>query len=472
VPTFVYRFTRDLRLEDHAGLAAAANFGEMLPVLIVDNALHARLARSPRRAAFFCRAVAALDASLHERGSRLIVRRGAPGRALRNLARASGAIGIAWSASYHGTGAHHDRALQSDIEEAGLRAVLVHDASAIPPEETAASYSGPGGGYRAFVPYFATWRELSPNSFEQPLLMRFVASDLQSEALPQPAEFGAHDYEIDATPAHANAALAAFLQRDGLHYDAAANVPADDRTSHLSAHLSFGTIAARTVVRAVQARAGDPFLLVEERAALRFFLRSLALRDFFLQLAWHHPWTDEAPLQDKMRDFMLSRSHRSLDAWRSGNTGHPLVDAGIRQLRTTGWMHPRVRAVAASFLCFDLGVDWRVGRDEWEKYLIEDDPALATGNWQWIAGVGADMAQYPRIYNPETQRRRFDPNGTYVQRWVNELAHRPIGTWSAQAGRAQIELPLFSGSVYARPVVDHESEARAFLARYRAHLSS
>ena len=140
-------------------------------------------------------------------------------------------------------------------------------------------------------------------------------------------------------------------------------------------------------------------------------------------------------------------------------------------MRATGWMHPRVRAVAASFLCFDLGVDWRVGRDEWEKYLVEDDPALSNGNWQWIAGVGADMAQYPRIYNPETQRRRFDPAGAYVKRWVPELANRPIGTWASDARRAQIELPLFAGHAYATPVVDHESEARAFLARYRAHIA-
>jgi len=467
--SFVYRFARDLRVDDHAGLAAAAAFGEILPTLIVDNALHARLARSPRRAAFYCRAVRALDAALRERGSRLIVRRGAPGRALRNLARAGGASGVAWSASYHGGGAHHDKHLQSDIEEAGLRAVLVHDAPAIPPEETSAAYSGTGGGYRAFVPYLATWRELEPHSFEQPLLMRFAASDLQSEALPHPAEFGAVDHEFDATPSHAQGLLRRFLEHDGLHYAMAANVPADDRTSHLSAHLTFGTISARAVVRAVLTRMQDPFLLVEERASLRFFLRSMALRDFFLQLAWYHPLTDDAPLQERMREFTFARSHPALDAWRAGTTGFPLVDAGVRQLRATGWMHPRVRAVAASFLCFDLGVDWRIGRDEWERYLIEDDPALSTGNWQWIAGIGADMAQYPRIYNPQTQRRRFDPSGAYVQRWVAELAHRPMGAWSAASAHAQIELPLFAGRTYPQPVLDHEREARAFLDRYRAH---
>ncbi len=144
---------------------------------------------------------------------------------------------------------------------------------------------------------------------------------------------------------------------------------------------------------------------------MRLFLRALAHRDFFLQLSWFHPQTRNEPLQEKMRGFTSERSHPALDAWRAGTTGYPLVDAGIRQLHATGWMHPHVRAVAASWLCFDLGVDWRVGRDEWDRWLIEDDPALATGNWQWIAGVGADMAQYPRIYNPERQRRRYDPGG-------------------------------------------------------------
>ncbi len=134
-------------------------------------------------------------------------------------------------------------------------------------------------------------------------------------------------------------------------------------------------------------------------------------------------------------------------------------------------MHPHVRAVAASFLCFDLGVNWRVGCDEWERRLIEDDPALSIGNWQWIAGVGADMAQYPRIYNPQRQRRRFDPAGAYVKRWVPELAHVPVGSWqSIKAGETQLALPLFARNGYPQPIVDHEEAARGFLKRYRAFL--
>ena len=467
---FIYRFNRDLRIDDHAGLARAAAFGDVLPVLVIDRTLEARLSRSPRRAAFFCDAVAALGIALRERGARLIVRRGAPGAVLKNIARASGATGAAWSTRYEGTTSHDDERLQSELEEAGLRAVIVHDAPAIPPEEIAAARpSGGDGGYRAFAPYFATWQERTVASFDAPMLVRFAQSELQSEPLPRPNDFGAVERAKSAV-FDPHAQLNAFLSEGAVQYAAAVNTPGDDRTSRLSAHLSFGTIAARTVVRAAQKRLEDPFLLTEERLSLRLFLRSIALRDFFLQLTYFHPETLEEPLQDRMRGFVFARAHAALDAWRGGKTGFALVDAGIRQLHETGWMHPRVRAIAASFLCFDLGVDWRVGRDEWDQWLIEDDPAIASGNWQWIAGVGADMAQYPRIYNPHKAGRRYDPHGFYVRRWIPELAHSGTFAWGTDAPDSQ--LSLFSAqSAYPRAVLDHESAARRFLEMYRKHFA-
>lgn len=470
-PVVLYRFTRDLRLDDHAGLAAAGAIGEVLPILVIDRHLESRLSRSPRRAAFFCAAVAALDNDLREQGSRLIVRRGNPGQTLKNLARACGARAVAWSASYDGVSMQSDERLQSELEEAGLRALVVHDAPAIAPEETSASRPGGGAGYRAFAPYFDVWRSLQPPSYEAPLLVRFARSELHGEPLPTANEFGANARLLDASPAHAHEILDAFLERSAVQYSVAMNVASDDRTSHLSPHLSFGTISARAVVRAAHRRLDDPFLLTEERISLRLFLRSIAMRDFFLQLGHFHPNLDDQPLQEKMRGFTFSRSHPALDAWRGGKTGYPLVDAGMRQMRETGWMHPHVRAVAASFLCFDLGVDWRIGRDEWDRWLIEDDPALAVGNWQWIAGVGADMAQYPRIYNPEKQRRRFDPNGAYCKQFISELAHASPSVLRAGAmNDDQLALPLFDAQSYPSPVVDHESAAKAFLERYRAYL--
>jgi len=466
LPRAVFAFSRDLRLGDHAGLAAAARHGDVVPVHVIDAVSTGRLRRSPRRAAYYCAAVAALDASLRARGTRLIVRRGTTGPALRALARAAGADVVSWSCGYDPKSVRRDRDVQSTLEEAGVRALPVHDAPAVPPEDSAAAHSR-GDGYRAFVPYHARWRTLVPA--DDAGSAAFAAVDIASEALPTPEEFGASVASPQcAGEDDARDRLRAFLAGPVLQYGVARNVPGDGATSHLSAALSFGTIAAREVVREACARSTDRFLLVEERTSLKLFLRSLAQRDFFLQLAWYTESLEEAPLQEKMRGFAFARTHRHLDAWRSGRTGYPLVDAGIRELRATGWMHPRVRAIAASFLCFDLGVDWRVGRDEWEQYLIEDEPALAAGNWQWIAGVGADLAAYPRIYNPLKQARRFDPAAAYVRRWIPELAGLPdaaiLDPFSER--RLQLALPLFGPQSYPAPVVDHEPTARAFLERY------
>lgn len=473
MPAVIHRFTRDLRLEDHAGLASAAAHGEVLPVLVIDRALHARISANPRRAAFYCAAVASLDAALRERGSRLIVRRGSPGQALRQIARAIGAHTVTWSASFDREGVRADQRLQSELEEAGLRALVVADAPALAPEETTAARPSAGDGYRAFVPYHEVWRDLEPASYEAPLLLSFLRSDLQSERLPEPADFNASAAIMPAGAAQAARKFETFVQETGLHYAFAVNVPADDGTSHLGADLSFGTISARTIVRRTRKRLEDPFLLTEERNSLKLFLRSIALRDFFLQLSWYNPQTDREPLQEKMRDFPFTRKHAALDAWRAGQTGYTLIDAGIRQLHQTGWMHPRVRSITASFLCFDLGVDWREGVEEWERYLIEDDPALAAGNWQWVAGVGADLAAYPRIYNPQKQARRFDPSGLYARTWIEELANLPAGAIGLmRADAAQIELPLYSGQPYPSPVLDHGRAAREFFAKYQRFMQA
>jgi deoxyribodipyrimidine photo-lyase len=469
---FVYRFNRDLRLDDHAGLAAAASRGAVIPLLAIDPAMKARLKASPRRAAFFCGAVHALDADLRERGSRLIVRRGAPEAALVDVARDAGATGAAWCASYESDGMSADTALQSALEDRGLAGLVVHDAPAITPQETSEARSVQGADYRAFAPYFEVWRELPIASHEYPLLLRFTDEKLQSEPLPEADEFGAGDLRIESGAAVARRVFESFLRERATRYAIEANVPAEAGTSGLSAHLSFGTISSRTIALAVREALADPFGISEQRLSLRLFLRALAHRDFFLQLAWFNPQTQHEPLQTKMRGFGWNQSHPALDAWRTGTTGYPLVDAGIRQLHATGWMHPHVRAVAASMLCFDLGVDWRVGREEWDRLLIEDDPAIATGNWQWISGVGADMAQYPRIYNPERQRRRYDPAGLYVRRWIDELKNVPLETWQGRPQvSAQLALTLFAEGTYPRPAVDHAVAARAFLRRYREFVS-
>jgi len=467
----LFAFTLDLRTRDHAGLAEAARTGDIVPVLIIDPARVARLRASPRRAAFYCAAVAALDAAIRAAGARLIVRRGPTGPTLRSLARGVGATTVAWSIRYDAREIRFDRDVQSALEESGLRVLAVHDAPVIPPEDTALAHRT-GDGWRAFVPYFERWHALVPAPSVPDV--RFALTQIASEALPEPLEFGERELPLPAaSPADAEAKLAAFVAGPILAYGITRNVPAAGPTAELSAELSFGTISARAVVRAACERASDPFLLVEERTAVRLWLRALAQRDFFLQLAWYNDTLADQPLQEKMRHFAFARSHPLLGAWRMGATGFPLVDAGMRELHATGRMHPRIRAVAASFLCFDLGVDWRVGRDEWDRLLVEDSAALATANWQWVAGVGADLAAFPRIYNPVKQAHRFDPAADYVRRWIPELAGLPDAViFERRDGRAQMALPLFGERGYPAPILDHETAARAFLARYRAEVEA
>jgi deoxyribodipyrimidine photo-lyase len=389
------------------------------------------------------------------------------------LARECDAESVVLAFAYDAATLARQRALQSALEEAGLRATLVHDAPAVSPEETAAARSdGAGRGYRSFAPYFTAWSAQPRAPLATRLTFAPAPRGAAFESLPEPAEFG-HVYGVAApsgdapSEEHALANLDAYLAAPVFAYSSARMIPAGAPTARLSAPLGLGTIAARTILARVDARARDPFLLAEERFALAAFTRALAQRDFFLQLAWFFEGALDAPLQERMRRFPFADSHPGLAAWSHGQTGFPLVDAGVRQLRTTGWMHPRVRLVAASFLCFDLGVDWRVGRDLWERELEEDDYSLATGNWQWSAGVGADLAQFPRIYNPRKQARVLDPSGIYVRRYVAELANVPEHQlFGGRPEQPQMPLPLYDDATYPVPMLDHDFEARAFLRRY------
>lgn len=386
--------------------------------------------------------------------------------------RESGAGAVTWSAAYDAAGVARQRGLQSALEEAGVRASMVHDAPAVAPDDTAAARSTDGGrGYRAFSPYAVNWSAQPRAVVRAPVPL--AAHGLRAQALPAAQDFGSRPLAADETPSEAREAnaLAAYVAGPALQYSTARNVPASEPTSRLSAALSFGTIAARSVLAAIDERSADPFLLTEERSSLRTLVRALAQRDFFLQLGWFFEDRPDVALQSRMRRFPFAAEHPALDAWREGKTGYPFVDAGIRQLHASGWMHPRARLVAASFLCFDLGVDWRVGRDVWDDQLVEDEPALALGNWQWVAGVGADLAQFPRIYNPRKQARAFDPSGTFARRWIPELVDAPVQDILATPPASpppQLSLPLFRRSCYPAPVLDHEAAARDFLQRYAA----
>ena len=452
---------------DHAGFAEAARYGEIVPALVLDPLDDARLARNARRAEYYAGAVASLERDLGAFEATLVVRRGSFETTILALAREAGAATITWCAAYDARSATRDRALRATLEAAGFRVAIVHDAPAVAPEVTAALRADEDGrGYRAFAAYEAVWAQAA----REPIAGRFTfaAHGLASDRSWQAHEHGDCGDE-SPDPTRALAAFDRYLAGAVLGYPSALAIPAGEATARISAALSFGVLSVRTLLARIDARARDPFLLTEEKLALAAFVRALVRRDFFLQLAWYFDETGDVALQPRMRNFPFALDHPALAAWRDGETGYPLVDAGIRQLHATGWMHPRARAVAASFCAFDLGVDWRVGRDMWDVHLVEDDGALATGNWQWIVGVGADLAQVPRIYNPRKQLRERDSRGTYVRRWIPELAHvtdADLLDASPAHPRPQLALPLYSNAKYAPPIVDHDRVARVFLERY------
>jgi deoxyribodipyrimidine photo-lyase len=244
------------------------------------------------------------------------------------------------------------------------------------------------------------------------------------------------------------------------NYEADRNRPDLDRTSHLSADLKFGTISARRVIEHVGTA-------TDGREA---FVRQLAWRDFYAQILFHAPHTVDDPFRDELGSIVWAVDDEAVAAWKDGKTGYPLVDAGMRQLRAEGWMHNRVRMVAASFLVKDLGIDWRIGERYFRRVLIDADTAQNVGNWQWVAGTGADAAPYFRIMNPVAQSRRFDPDGAYIRRYVPELSSLDAATihdpWEHPLEAAAAGVTL--GENYPYPMIDHAEARDITLRRFEA----
>jgi deoxyribodipyrimidine photo-lyase len=299
-----------------------------------------------------------------------------------------------------------------------------------------------------FTPFSKVWaatpRTPWPDEATADVIDPDTVAGLEPEPLPEPADEPPMAPGEDA----ARERLAAWLEEVD-EYPDRRDVPADDRgTSHLSADLRWGTLSPREVADAVgTATAG--------RAA---FVRQLAWRDWYAHLIFEQPRLSRSALKPEMDRIAWRDDVDGLAAWQGGRTGYPIVDAGMRQLATTGWMHNRVRMIAASFLVKDLLIDWRLGEAHFRRLLIDWEVSQNVGNWQWVAGTGPDAAPYFRVFNPVLQGRKFDPGGDYVGRWVPELAgltaaqiHTPWEVAPLDLAGADVVL----GSDYPFPIVDH-----------------
>ncbi|RKN07190.1 cryptochrome/photolyase family protein [Streptomyces radicis] len=418
-------FTSDLRVHDNPMLRAALREAErVVPLFVVDSGIARTGFPAPNRAAFLADCLADLDASLRDRGGRLVVARGDVVAETCRVAEATGAATVHLAAGVSGYATRRERRLRAALAEAG-RGLTVHEASltAVPPGALT-----PGGRgkdrFVVFTPYFRRWDVESLRAVRgAPRVVRIP--DVRSAPLPTPGELAPGE----ASPAlprggenEARRRLRAWergpLDRYAERHDAPG---AEDGTSRLSPYLHFGCVSPVELVSRARKRGGD---------GAEAFVRQLAWRDFYHQMLAARP-------NSSWEDFRYRRRTGWRDdpagvaAWRDGRTGFPIIDAAMRQLRHEGWMHNRARLLVASFLTKTLDVDWRVGARYFLDLLVDGDLANNQLNWQWAAGTGTDTRPN-RVLNPLTQALRHDRGGPFVRRWVPELAalrgsavHRP-----------------------------------------------
>ncbi len=457
-PTTLVWFRRDLRVADHPGLRAAADAGPTVCLFVLDTALlRRRHHRAPPRLRFLRAGLEALDAELRRRGSRLVVRHGAPSRVVAEVAAEAGATRVTWIREISPFGRARDarvrRALERDrVEVVETGGDLVAELGDLE--------GSSGAGYLVFTPFHRAWREVplpehvpAPSRIRGP---RLGGDDLG--ALPD------GDPPLEAGPAAARRRLVAFIRDgDADRYPDVRDALAEDATSHLSAYLRLGMCTPAQVGRAL----GLPGPLSAGREA---FWRQIAWREFYHHHLARHPEVARISLNPSLRGVEWDDDPEDLGAWARGETGVPIVDAGMRQLASTGWIHNRARMIVASFLVKDLLVDWRRGETVFMQGLVDGDPANNNGGWQWTAGTGTDAAPYFRVLNPVRQAHRFDPDGAYVRRWVPELRdvpgariHEPWRMTDEEQRGAGCRL----GDDYPAPRVDHRERRELMLERYR-----
>ena len=458
-------FREDLRLADNPALSAAAELGPLLPVFILTE--HGTRSLGGAARWWLHHSLRALNADL----CGLSLHHGDPGSILERLARRTGATAIYWNRRYTPEAIAQDTAVKTHLTEIGLEVRSFNAALLNEPWEIATGSDTP---YKVFTPY---WKAARNRPVADPLPTPTVT------LLQRPDDSGTHtDWALTPTAPNwartwtdhwqpgetgARARLTAFLDEGLGTYSRDRDRPDLPATSRLSPHLHFGEISPRQVHAAANFHAGlEPMLA----SGTEKFMSEVGWREFSHHLLYHFPTMATENWRPTFDAYPWLDAPQHLDAWQRGQTGYPFVDAGLRELWQTGFMHNRVRMIAASFLVKHLRIHWREGEAWFWDTLVDADAANNAAGWQWVAGSGADAAPYFRIFNPIAQGQRFDPNGAYVRRWCPELAeldtrfiHAPWEASPMELAAAGITL----GETYPHPMVNHGEARAAALEGYR-----
>ena len=479
-PALVW-FRRDLRIKDNPALHAAARSGAPLVCLFVLDNTGAFAAGGASRW-WLHHSLVALQKSLSALGGTLVVMHGPASKIVPQFVDKIGAKTVFWNRRYDPDGIETDRYLKTALQGAGVSVNSFNGALIREPWETE---TGAGAFYRVFTPFWRAMQRLGPSRAEITAELDASFKDLAKEVntqgtgsnpwglLPTAPNWAA-EFPDSWVPGEigAHKALRDFVASTIDTYDTDRNRPDLERTSRLSPHLAFGEISPLQIWNAVHAQISAGNII--EKSAMTF-LSEIAWREFSYNLIYHYTDIQTTPIKPNFANFPWRDDDHLFQRWTKGQTGIPIVDAGMRQLWRTGWMHNRVRMIAASFLTKNLLIDWREGERWFWDTLVDADAASNTASWQWVAGSGADAAPYFRIFNPVTQSEKFDPTGAYIRKYIPELRELPDkyihAPWKASHAILD-EAHITLDQTYPKPIVDLQTSRQRALDAYATVKSS
>jgi len=447
--TVIHWFRRDLRISDNTALSAAAREqARVIPVYVLSDWRGAHRWTGPTRQQFLCGCLSALAGNLEAIGGRLIIRRGDAVGELEKLAAETGAEAV----YYNRDPDPHGRLVEEDLAKAcERRGLRVHSFKDVCIHEGSEILNGSGQPFRVFTPYSKAWTKVPrPAMSPRP---RDLGTPTGIASLPLPAlpDWGldhASPGLLEAGEKSARRRFKIFLSGGLTGYAAGRDLPGGQRTSRISQDLRFGLLSIREVFDEVEsATAGLP---AAGRGSAEKFFSELVWREFYMQILRHFPNVLEEEFNPVFRGMRWPGNPEHFQRWKDGATGFPIVDAAMRELHQTGFMHNRARMIAAMFLTKDLHLDWRLGEQFFMQKLTDGEISSNNGGWQWSAGTGADAAPYFRIQNPWTQTRHYDPDGVYIKTWIPELRDvAPENFFDPPSGGSSL------ARNYPLPVVDH-----------------
>jgi deoxyribodipyrimidine photo-lyase len=419
---------RDLRLNDNKALSEALNSGRSIIVLFIfDTNIIDELNKDDARISFIYKTLQKLNKKLHEHKSSLLTLQGDPLQIFKKLNSDYTINSVFWNKDYEPYANLRDNEVSSYLGENNVKTYSFKDHVVFEENDI---LKDDGKPYTIFTPYSKKWKKALTKAMIAEIPCNISEANLLTHKFHFPTikELGFETSTIEVP----NYSL------DNLeNYNEWRNIPSKNGTSKLSVHLRFGTVSSRKMV--------SNALKIGEQ-----FLSELIWREFFIQIMWHFPHSAIENFKLKYNNIEWRNNEAEFEKWCSGNTGYPIVDAGMRQLNTTGLMHNRVRMITASFLCKHLLIDWRWGEAYFAEKLLDYDLALNVGNWQWVAGTGCDSAPYFRVFNPTAQTERFDSDLAYIKKWV----------------------PEFMELDYCQPMVEHKFARTRALETYKKGLQN